>query len=78
MTLQEVGQRGLLELDADLLAESRSRGRPRNRISPEVGSVTPSIISTVVVLPAPLGPSSPKQVASAISNEMPSTARTPG
>ena len=36
------------------------------------------MISTVVVLPAPFGPSSPKQMPGAIENDTPSTARTAG
>jgi len=36
------------------------------------------MISMVVVLPAPFGPSSPKQIPGATLKEMPSTAVTPG
>src|SRR5688572_33349033 len=53
-------------------------GSPRYSTSPDVGCVTPSMISTVVVLPAPFGPSRPKHWPSAIEKETPSTARTPG
>src|SRR5688572_7560695 len=45
---------------------------------PLLGGVMPSIISTVVVLPAPFGPRSPKQTPLASSKLTPSTARTPG
>src|SRR6185437_16302581 len=48
------------------------------RTSPEVGGRIPSMISIVVVLPAPLGPSSPKHVPSGTAKEMPSTAVTEG
>ena len=36
--------------------------RPKSSMRPAVGGVRPSIISSVVVLPAPLGPSRPKQM----------------
>src|SRR5215218_7632865 len=38
---------------------SRVGSRPSTRTTPRVGSVSPRIISTVVVLPAPFGPRSP-------------------
>ena len=41
---------------------------------PEVGSRTPRIMLMVVVLPAPLGPSSPTISLRFTSNETPSTA----
>src|SRR5271165_5751130 len=50
--------------------------RPRTSTSPEVGRMSPSRISTVVVLPAPLGPKRPKHSPTSISRSMPSTART--
>src|SRR5208282_159681 len=50
--------------------------RPRTSTSPEVGRMSPSRISTVVVLPAPLGPRRPKHSPTEISRSMPSTART--
>ena len=42
---------------------------------PELGITRPSIIAMVVVLPAPLPPSSPVIEPGASANEMPSTAR---
>ncbi|MBA7652386.1 hypothetical protein ES703_60220 [subsurface metagenome] len=39
---------------------------PHIRAVPEVGSVSPSSISIVVVLPAPLGPRKPKMSPSSI------------
>ena len=44
------------------------------RAWPEVGSISPRIIAMVVVLPAPLPPSSPVTEPGASANEMPSTA----
>ena len=45
---------------------------------PASGVVSPSSISTVVVLPAPLGPSSPKHSPGHTSRSRPSTASTSG
>ena len=42
---------------------------------PESGTRRPSIISMVVLLPAPFGPSSPKTCPGGTVNEIPSTAR---
>ena len=44
---------------------------------PEVGVTSPMIMAMVVVLPAPLPPSSPVIEPGARRNEMPSTAVTP-
>src|SRR5580658_6759423 len=49
---------------------------PSNSTSPESGSVRPSQISMVVVLPAPLGPSRPKHSPVRTSRSRPSTATT--
>ncbi len=49
---------------------------PSNRTVPESGSSSPSAISNVVVLPAPLGPRMPKNSPSTTSKLTPSTART--
>src|SRR6188508_1991606 len=49
---------------------------PRTDTSPPSGWRSPSRISTVVVLPAPLGPSRPKISPLATSKSMPSTAWT--
>src|SRR4051812_8603636 len=50
--------------------------RPSTSTSPESGSVSPSQISIVVVLPAPLGPSNPKHSPLATVRSSPSTATT--
>ena len=58
-----LGQLGLLELDADPLAQeraSRDQLQPSTCTVPASGSLRPSRISTVVVFPAPLGPRRPK------------------
>src|SRR5438445_444779 len=47
---------------------------PATRARPSSASRSPSRISTVVVLPAPFGPSKPKISRSLTRNEMPSTA----
>ncbi len=47
---------------------------PSTWIDPEVGRLRPSIISSVVVLPAPLGPSMPKHSPRWTKKEMSSTA----
>src|SRR4051795_13384801 len=49
---------------------------PRTIAWPPSGGRSPSRISTVVVLPAPLGPSRPKTSPGITSKSMPSTART--
>src|SRR5205809_1597350 len=54
---------------------SRTASTPRTRTSPRSGSRRPSRTSTVVVLPAPLGPSRPKIVPAWTSKLTPSTAR---
>src|SRR6185437_5690495 len=46
--------------------------------SPELGGRIPSMISIVVVLPAPLGPKRPKHMPSGTAKETPSTAVTDG
>ena len=67
-----------LQLDADARRSSaglRGHGRsPSTRTSPESGLRSPSIISSVVVLPAPLGPRIPKNSPSPTSRLTPSTA----
>ena len=75
---QEILQRGVLELDAGFLAKSCAGNFAVVIDFAGCGRVTPSIISTVVVLPAPLGPSSPKQMPSGTEKLTPSTAVTPG
>ena len=60
---QLVGELRLLQLDAEPLAQRRASAAqrsPSTSTSPESGSVRPSQISIVVVLPAPFGPSRPK------------------
>src|SRR5690242_2512174 len=47
---------------------------PSTRIDPPAGLTRPSIALSVLVLPAPLGPSSPKISPSLIENDTPSTA----
>ena len=54
----------------------RATSMPRTSSWPESGARRPSSISTVVVLPAPFGPSSPKTSPGATSKETPSTACT--
>src|SRR5271157_4669068 len=49
---------------------------PRTSTAPDVGWFSPSRISTVVVLPAPLGPRSPKHSPTEISRSIPLTAWT--
>src|SRR6185312_10164530 len=61
-----------------IAASSRSQRRPRISISPEVASRSPSAISSVVVLPAPLGPSRPKHSPRSTSRSRPRTASTGG
>src|ERR671933_172229 len=59
------------------LAWSRTGSRPRTRTAPDVGDLYPSRVSTVVVLPAPLGPSRATTWPASAVNESPSTAVTP-
>ena len=54
----------------------RRTSRPRTEIAPESGTCRPSIISIVVVLPAPFGPSRPKISPFRTWNETPPTALT--
>ena len=49
---------------------------PSTRTVPAVASWRPSRISTVVVFPAPLGPSSPRHVPAGTEKDTPSTAVT--
>src|SRR2546427_1446884 len=49
---------------------------PRISTSPRSGGVSPSRISMVVVLPAPLGPSSPKHSRALTVRSSPATATT--
>ena len=50
--------------------------QPSTEIAPAVGVSTPSSIDSVVVLPAPLPPSSAVVVPARTANEMPLTAST--
>ena len=64
-----------------VIRRRKSRSRfdgtwPSTRASPPVGWSRPESILSVVVLPAPFGPRKPTRSPGAISNEMPSTART--
>ena len=77
-----VGKTRFLQRDADAAA-NRLRivappRMPRISISPAVGSSRPSSISMVVVLPAPLGPSTPKHSPFSTAKSMPRTASTGG
>ncbi len=59
----------------DLTAFSSFRtSRPSTRMLPEVGRLRPSIISRVVVFPAPLGPSTPNVSPRSTEKEILSTA----
>ena len=58
-------------------AGSRATSYPATVAVPDVGDSSVPSMRIVVVLPAPLGPSSPKTSPSAISNETPRTASTP-
>ncbi len=49
-------------------------GAPAKRMSPAVGRAKPSMHLKVVVLPEPLGPSSPQIEPAGTSSETPSTA----
>src|SRR6516225_3279339 len=51
---------------------------PSTSTSPEVASTSPSMISIVVVLPAPFGPSSPKHSPASTVRSSPRTASTGG
>ncbi len=51
--------------------------RPSNTIRPAAGLVYPVRASTIEVLPAPLGPISPKMVPSVICRSTSETATTP-
>src|SRR4051812_43200867 len=59
-----------------MASASRATSTPRTDTSPPSGSRSPSRISTVVVLPAPFGPSRPKISPLATSKSMPATAWT--
>ena len=76
------GEPGLLQRDADPLADlgvvRLPQRRPRTSTSPDVASSSPSRISMVVVLPAPLGPSRPKHSPRSTSRSSPRTASTGG
>src|SRR5919106_5119396 len=54
----------------------RSQLRPSTRTLPVVGGCSPSRISTVVVFPAPFGPSRPTHCPGGTSRSIPSTATT--
>ena len=56
-------------------ATSVRRSWPSTWTVPASGRRSPSIISTVVVLPAPLGPSRPKISPASTAIDTPSTAR---
>ena len=58
------------------LRGSRRTSMPRTSILPASAGRRPSIISTVVLLPAPLGPSIPNILPGSTWNETPSTARS--
>ena len=53
---------------------SPDRRAPSTRTSPCSGVISPAIIDTVVVLPAPFGPSRPTSCPRSTENETPSTA----
>ncbi len=73
-----LGQFCLLQLDADGLLDD---GPVPQRIGPEhpdpAGVRSPATHSTVVVLPAPFGPSTPKISPSSTSNDTSTTAGRP-
>ena len=54
---------------------ARASMQPSTWMRPEVGSTSPMIMAIVVVLPAPLPPSSPVMLPRAMRNETSSTAR---
>src|SRR3954447_1525000 len=58
-------------------ADSGLTATPLISTDPPVGRASPVISRSVVVFPAPLGPSSPKTDAAGTSRSSPSTARTP-
>ena len=74
------GKLRFLKLDAQPLAEFAAacwaQSSPSTSTSPESAAVSPSQISMVVVLPAPLGPSRPKHSPGRTSSSRPSTATT--
>src|SRR6266536_3664920 len=55
----------------------RSIRSPRNRMVPEVGATAPTRQEKSVVLPAPLGPITPKISPRATSKSIPASARSP-
>src|SRR3954449_10299914 len=57
-------------------AASRTTSRPATRALPASGERSVERMRTVVVLPAPLGPSTPRTVPGAASSSTPSSART--
>src|SRR3954454_18798196 len=57
-------------------AASRTTSRPATRAVPASGERSVERMRTVVVLPAPLGPSTPRTVPGAASSSTPSSART--
>src|SRR3954469_1999409 len=58
-------------------ARSVSAGSPKTRTSPEVTRIRLQTALIAVVLPAPLGPSSPKKEPAGMSRSKPSRARVP-
>ena len=58
------------------VSASRTTSNPMTRAVPAVGISSVVSILTIVVLPAPLGPSKPNSSPAATSNERSSTART--
>jgi len=67
----------VVEQRADaMLALARSTGAPSTRIRPPCGFNTPAIMRKVVVLPAPLAPSSPVMAPSGAWNDRPLSAVT--
>src|SRR5215211_506878 len=65
-----------MPIRARIWSASRSQVRPSTRTFPEVGGWSPSRISTVVVFPAPFGPSRPTHCPPGISMSIPWTATT--
>jgi ABC-2 type transport system ATP-binding protein len=70
-----INQPELLLLDEPTASLSSGMGWPSTWMRPEVGSTSPMIMAMVVVLPAPLPPSSPVMLPRAMRNETSSTAR---
>jgi hypothetical protein len=56
---------------------ARGTGAPTSSIVPPSGSIRPRQQRSVVVLPAPLGPSSPKHSPRRMSNDNPRTTSLP-